>query len=133
MQSLHRSCQEEFKRAVDSRSTIDEPEIRTRRDTKCAHGHPHVGCSQLRGKKIKTDKIRNEATQKWQATRRSIIQRGLDLSFDIDLAEGRDLCGFEERARLPGQKAEPVFTALEEMLAIVVIDKLCGVGVGLEA
>jgi hypothetical protein len=86
----------------------------------------------LRGKKIKTDKIRNGATQKWQATRRSIIQRGLDLSFDIDLTEGRDLCGFEERARLPGQKAEPIFAALEEVLAIVVVDKLRCVGVRLE-
>jgi hypothetical protein len=78
------------------------------------------------------DKIRNEATQKWQATRRSITQRGLDLSFDINLAEGRDLCGFEERASLPSQEAETIFAALKEMLAIVIVDELCGVGIGLE-
>ena len=84
------------------------------------------------GKKIKTDKIRNEGTQKWQTTRRSITQRGLDLSFDIDLAEGRNLRSLKERARFPGQKAEPIFATLEEMLAIVVVDKLCGVGVRFE-
>ena len=54
------------------------------------------------------------------------------MSFDIDLAEGRDLCGFEERASLPSQEAETIFAALKEMLAIVIVDELCGVGIGLE-
>jgi hypothetical protein len=55
------------------------------------------------------------------------------LSFDIDLAEGRDLRSFEERTCLPGKEAESVFAALEEVLAVVVVDKLCGIGIGFES
>jgi hypothetical protein len=54
------------------------------------------------------------------------------LSFDIDLAEGRHLCGFEERSRLAGKEAEAVFPAVEQVLAVVIIDELRGVAIRLE-
>lgn len=59
-------------------------------------------------------------------------QRGLDLSFDVDFAKGRDLCGFEERARFPCEEAEPVVATVEEVLTVVVVDELCCVGIRFE-
>lgn len=55
------------------------------------------------------------------------------MSFDIDLAEGRDLRGFEERAPLPREEAESVLVALEQVLTVVIVDELGRVGIGLEA
>jgi hypothetical protein len=54
------------------------------------------------------------------------------LSFDIDLAEGRGLRSFEEWASLPGEEAEAVLAALEEVLPVLVVDELCRIGIRLE-
>jgi hypothetical protein len=85
-----------------------------------------------RGEKIRRMRSETKLHEKWQATRRGSTQRGLDLSFDIDLAEGRDLCGFEERARLPREEAKPVVATVEEVLAVVIENELGRVGIRFE-
>ena len=96
--------------------------------------HPQQRCEAqpLRSKKIRRMRSETKLHKNGKLREGSVAQRGLDLSFDIDLAEGRDLRSFEERARLPGEEAQPVLAALEEVLPVVVVDELRCIGVRLE-
>lgn len=55
------------------------------------------------------------------------------MSFDIDLAESCDLCSFKKCTRFAGKKAKAVFAALEEMLPVVIVDKLGCVAIRFES
>jgi predicted house-cleaning NTP pyrophosphatase (Maf/HAM1 superfamily) len=57
----------------------------------------------------------------------------LDLAFDVDFAECLFSGNFKQVARLAGQKLQSVVALLEEMLAIVVANELCCVGIRFES
>jgi len=57
----------------------------------------------------------------------------LDLAFDIDLTKGFAFCNFEYIASLSGKNVKSVFSFIEKMLTIIIVDELCGIAIRFES